>query len=137
MKCSICNLGDIQKVEVNELVSVPYGPINSFVTIQSVCDMCGEACSLTRENEKIVNDTLQECNKQAVINMLAFLIDKGITLRYFERTLHLPVGSVEKWKSGYFSASDLVLLRLIRTYPWLLEVADLGFEQIEKMNRER
>ena len=46
-----------------------------------------------------------------------------------ERILELPIGIISKWESGEVKvkAEDIVLLRVIITFPWLLNVAEDGF----------
>jgi hypothetical protein len=43
----------------------------------------------------------------------------------------LKVGTVEKWEKD-ISPPELALLRIVRTYPWLLGVADVNFFFVKK-----
>ncbi len=49
-------------------------------------------------------------------------------MAYVERALDLPARTVARWKSGEHSASALALLRVVATYPWMLEVAEHRFD---------
>ena len=46
-----------------------------------------------------------------------------------ERALELPSRTIARWKGGEVSAATLALLRITRTFPWILEVADAHFDQ--------
>lgn len=48
-------------------------------------------------------------------------------MAYIERALRLPQRTLARWKTGECSAPAIALLRLVRTYPWLLAVADDSF----------
>ncbi len=61
--------------------------------------------------------------------MLEMLSDSGVTMAYLERALGLPARTAERWKAGESSAAALALLRTITSFPWILEVADGGFER--------
>ena len=47
-----------------------------------------------------------------------------------ERALSLPQRTLTKWKNGVIkpSAAGLALMKYIRTFPWLIEVAENNFE---------
>lgn len=47
---------------------------------------------------------------------------------YIERVLGLPHGTVERWTTERETSEDRALRRLIERFPWLLDVADRGFE---------
>lgn len=53
----------------------------------------------------------------------------GITMAMFERVFELPTRTLTRWKGGDFSASALALLRIVATYPWIIEVAEHKFER--------
>jgi hypothetical protein len=61
--------------------------------------------------------------------MLEALATEGIKMSYLERALELPARTTTRWKSGEVSAATLALLRITRTYPWILEVADSHFDE--------
>jgi len=108
---------------------VPYGPrfhVDEFV---DTCRRCGESGDFANRNETLIDEKKAEAVKASVVSMLAALSDSGITMAYFERALSLPARTLARWKEGQLSASGAALLRLVRTYPWLLEVADEGFDQ--------
>lgn len=52
---------------------------------------------------------------------------KGITNTYFEKALRIPFGSLKKWRSGKILPEEIALLKIIDTFPYLLEIADNNF----------
>src|SRR5690606_15728742 len=62
-------------------------------------------------------------------NILESMSNVGITMAMFERVFELPTRTLTRWKNGDFSASALALLRIVATYPWIIEVAEHKFEK--------
>jgi len=71
---------------------------------------------------------LRESKVQSAIAMLEYLSNSGVSNAYLERALRLPARTTARWKGGVISAASLSLLRLVRTFPWLLDVADADFD---------
>jgi hypothetical protein len=49
-----------------------------------------------------------------------------------ERALGLPARTLARWKNEQTtspSAAGVALMRIIRTFPWILEVADVQFDK--------
>jgi sensor c-di-GMP phosphodiesterase-like protein len=61
--------------------------------------------------------------------MINYLQEHDIKMAYLERALELPARTVNRWKTTDCSAAPLALLRIIRTYPWILEVADADYDE--------
>jgi hypothetical protein len=57
----------------------------------------------------------------------------GMSFSTIERTLELPVGTLDGWLKSYKSipAGGVALLRIIDTYPWMIEVALKNYDPIE------
>jgi hypothetical protein len=51
-------------------------------------------------------------------------------MAYFERAFELPVRTGTRWKSGDFSSSSIALLRIVKTFPWMTEIAEARFDPI-------
>ena len=53
----------------------------------------------------------------------------GLKNAYIERAFGLPQGEIDRQvNSGDIEPALLVLMKLVATYPWLLEVADAGYK---------
>lgn len=70
--------------------------------------------------------------------MLVHLVNQGHTLASMERALDLPNRTLSKWRTEGTSMAGVTLVRLLRTFPWLLNVAahdysqSVAFTEIEK-----
>jgi len=98
------------------------------------CLVCDESGDFSGENDTIVESALEIAKKQSVVSMLDALCDGGIKMTYLERSLELPPKTVARWKNGGCSAASIALLRIIRTFPWLLEVADANYDKKVALN---
>jgi len=128
-KCPACGSTDVRQEQVNESLPVPYGEDVVVATTQFTCAVCGETGDFTGENDAIVESALKKRVGESVLQMFEGLAAMGISLAYFERALRLPARTTARWKAGELSAAPVSLLRAVRTYPWLLEVADSGFDR--------
>ncbi len=79
-----------------------------------------EAARLVAEAEAAV---------KSVPEMLASLEKNSVTPPYLMRALGLPFDSVDKWKRGDISSEELALLRIVYAFPWMVLVADHGFDK--------
>ena len=52
-----------------------------------------------------------------------------------ERVLGLPQRTMMRWKAGTFSDSAAALLRILATYPWMIDVADARFDPVYAQER--
>jgi hypothetical protein len=89
-------------------------------------------CTTPEQNQELTR-ALKESYQASIEAMLSFLEEHDVMPRYIERAFRLPVRTVDEWKKGTFTAGDLALLRLVRTLPALLELADANY----KMDREQ
>ena len=61
--------------------------------------------------------------------MLSHLSKIGYSMAAIERALELPQRTISRWKANKeLSSIGIALLRIIRTYPWILEVAEKKFD---------
>lgn len=52
----------------------------------------------------------------------------GITTGMLDRVFELEPGTVNKWKNGEFPHEALVLLKIISTFPFVIEAAQQNFD---------
>jgi len=93
------------------------------------CLVCGESGDFSGANDEQIVKALEIAKKESAVVMLEYLSNLGIKMSYMERALELPTRTIARWKGGELSAATLALLRIIRTFPWILEVADAHFDQ--------
>ena len=67
--------------------------------------------------------------RQSIEPMLEHLSNEGYSMAAIERAFGLPQRTISRWKSNKeLTATGLALLRVIRTYPWIIDVADSKYE---------
>ena len=66
--------------------------------------------------------------KKEVAEIVLELNAQGKRTTYIERALRLPFGTINEWCSGHCDEVDLALLRVIKCYPFMIEVADNNFD---------
>ena len=80
------------------------------------------------ETDKNYLSSQKEAQNKLVKQLLENMNNAGITMAMFERVFELPTRTLTRWKNGDFSSSSLALLRIVETYPWIIEVAEKKFE---------
>jgi hypothetical protein len=78
----------------------------------------------------VLKQAIETADQRSLGSILEWLGEVGISMAFVERALRLPTRTVARWKAGECSASGIALLRLVRRYPWLLEVAAAGFSEV-------
>ena len=71
---------------------------------------------------------MTEAQQKEVVDIVADLNSAGKSNVYMERALGLSFGTIKLWCSGRFDEVDLALLRIIRCYPAMVEIADNNFK---------
>jgi hypothetical protein len=128
-KCPICGSEDVTEKVNEQQLSLPYGDDSTFKVTELYCDECEEFTIDRESSDEALSEALASGKMDSVNRMLDFLSENGVTNAYLERALDLPVRTVARWKKGKFSASSLALLRMVRTFEWLLEVAEVNYRE--------
>ncbi len=95
------------------------------------CRKCGFEEYLP-SNDRTIERALSDLKKASMVHLLNDLNSSGLTNAYMERALGLPARTLARWKNEASimpSAAGHALMRLIRTFPWLLQVAEEGFDE--------
>lgn len=127
--CPACGSDSIETTKKKHMIPIVYGNPAVFDEVLEKCLVCEESGDFTGANDELIDKAIEVAKKQSVINMLQALSHNGIKMSYMERALELPTRTIARWKGGELSAATLALLRIIRTFPWILEVADAHFDQ--------
>ncbi len=100
-------------------------PINEYY-----CSTCESTGDFFNENEEIIETNIESLKGQSIKNILNYFSDFKISMSAIERTLSLPQRTLTKWKNGVSkpSSTGLVLMKYLRTFPWLLDVAENNFD---------
>lgn len=68
-----------------------------------------------------------------VLRLVETLEQRGRSLTSIERILELPIEETStRWRRGEATPEELVLLRMLTAFPWILDMAEDGF-QVDKM----
>lgn len=128
MFCELCGADDVKQKNILKEYCVPFGSKVSVSKIITECSVCGAEIDLTED--AIIEDALVISAKESVKNILDYLKKAGYSLSYIERALELPQRTLSRWKSktSVTSASAIALLRIIRTYPWIIDVSENHFD---------
>lgn len=129
-KCSYCGNEDVDIREDQVEVSEPFADVNTVTVKMVVCKTCGFAED-HEDNDRVLQDALAVCKQSSMVHILTYLNAQGYTNASMERSLGLPARTLARWKNEDIvpSAAALALMRFIRTFPWLLRVAEKEFDQ--------
>lgn len=123
--CPACGSGKVKQTEFEYSEQITLGPKLTFNQINYKCSACGEEGGETDKNYLVAQNSAREC---LVKNIIEDLNIKNISMAFFERVFELPILTLTRWKTGNFSSSSIALLRVIKTYPWITEVAEHRFD---------
>jgi hypothetical protein len=126
--CPLCGGGSLERSEETEAIPVPYGPECSYVSSVERCLDCGEASDFSGLNDARIEAALSSAVHESVGMMLDDLARQGLSMPHLERALRLPQRTLATWREGECPPAGVALLRTIRTYPWIVRVADDDFE---------
>jgi hypothetical protein len=127
IQCPACGSHDIETSRALRSYATPFGHARSYEIEVATCRTCRESGDFRGVNSASIKKAIEEADKESVDLVLGWLSKAGISMAYLERALSLPPRTVARWKSGGCSASGLALLRIVRTFPWILEVAAARF----------
>ncbi len=129
IECPLCESKDvITSVRINNYFE-PFGGSAEVELNENHCNSCGISADFTDSNDATIESILEKLKANSAMSILNDFAEGGYKFASMERVLELPQRTLARWKStGNASAAGLALLRFIRLFPWLLEVADKRFE---------
>lgn len=128
--CPVCGSENVDTTEQQRTHSLPYAEPFSVAAILNTCRSCGESGDFLKVNDQAYEVAESEAITASIHRILDDLNDHGVTMAYIERVFSLPKRTIARWKNGSDSATGVALLRLVRTCPWLLEVAKDNYSHI-------
>ena len=133
--CPSCGSEQVETRTNRHWLPIVYGAPAEWEEKIDHCLLCGESGDFSGGNDSYIEDAIKAAKKQSVVSMLDSLSESGVKMAYLERALELSPRTSARWKNGECSASSLALIRIINTLPWLLEVADAGFDRKVAMQK--
>ncbi|MGD0237621.1 MAG: hypothetical protein ABSC55_24215 [Syntrophorhabdales bacterium] len=132
LRCPVCGSSDFEVTSKQGTVSVPFGPEIAVEDETFICRVCSAAIDFSRSYDESRSNALEQSRRGSVDSMIDYLSKEGYSLAAMERALDLPQRTMSRWKStGEVSSTGMALLRIVRTFPWVLQVAQAKFEPIQ------
>ena len=124
--CPVCGATNITTENKKISIKCPFGPEETkIIGTTYKCGTCESVFGDDTENDKKIENVLDICRRKSIGTMLNVLQDNGYSLAAIERALELPQRTISRWKSSTdLSSMGVALLRIISTFPWILQVAE-------------
>jgi ribosomal protein L20A (L18A) len=133
ISCPACGSADIEANDGQDTISVPYGPAVAYTKTIHHCHACRTVGDFTGDNDAKIKFAQAKSQGESAKFMIEQLTTSPnvyqpvLTPSYVERALRVQSGSTKLWKMGMISDTALSLLRIVYTFPWLLQVSDASF----------
>ena len=128
--CPLCGSDKLERISSKETIRGDMG--KEFTTDRKYvkCTECGNEGDFFGENEETTEKALSKLNDIYINEVLDFFNEKNISFAGIERAVGLPQRTLTKWKNGISTptAAGIALLKYLRTFPWLIEVAEHKFD---------
>lgn len=130
MTCPVCGFDQVTDLPLIRDFSVPYGPTVEVTLNNNRCPNCLEEGDFEGRNDPLIERALAESTQKSIQVMVDMIVGYGYTIISCERALRLPFGTIQKWldKPDLVDPGAVVMLRMVTTYPWLLQAADNNFK---------
>lgn len=128
-KCPACGVKDWKTIDDAWDIEEPYSKPYEVVTKTIICNKCGTGFEADGNGE-IIKKADAEARRIAMAQIITDLNEMGNSSKDMEQILRLPERTLSRWKNDQNSnpsAGAYVLMQIIRTYPWILEVVDYKF----------
>lgn len=128
-RCPACGSDQLVSEKLARRYSPPFGDPLDYDVPMIACRTCDEGFEAEGASD-VVKRAEEAANRSSVKAMVEQLEKRRITMAYMERVLGLAPRTIARWKTGEISAAGLALLRIVRTFPWILRVASARFDQV-------
>ena len=128
--CPACGSDTLTERIESQILKEPFGGQKEVPVKEYYCSTCKSKGDFFNENDNVVENALESLKAKSIINILNYFSDNKISMSAMERVLSLPQRTLAKWKNGAVkpSSSGIALMKFLRTFPWLLEVAENKFD---------
>ncbi|MDA3884737.1 MAG: hypothetical protein PF638_04000 [Candidatus Delongbacteria bacterium] len=130
MICNYCGSHNFDE-SYNTFYEVePYGEKVEVKEKILKCKECGEEINYTYNYTDEYEKALRKSEESSVVNIIEHFTEQKIKLKDVEDSLSLPVRTLSRWKHKLnYSKIGLTLLRIARSYPWIIYVAARRFDK--------
>ena len=128
--CPSCGSDKIEHIVQKETINGDLGKNLSIDVPHDKCMECDFEGDILGENDKVIEKALSTLNEAYIDDVLSFFEERKINFAGVERAIGLPQRTLTKWKNRNSSptAAGIALLKYLRTFPWLIEVAEHKFD---------
>lgn len=135
--CPVCGSEEIIEKKKTISINEPFIGQDNIEVFENICYSCKSIGDFFNQNESLLEDKIKELKQKSVKRILEYFIEKKISMSSIERALEMPQRTLVKWKNNKSktSSAGIALIRFIRLFPWLLEVAEnkYDFEMAQKI----
>lgn len=129
-KCPVCGSKRIEFKNANFPIYEPYCDKKVVECKVVQCLDCDYESYVEDGLDKKIKEAKSASKQEALNKILDYLTASNHSYASLERILNIPQRTLHKWKSGVSqpSAAAFTLFKFLRTFPWLLEVAEENFD---------
>jgi transposase-like protein len=131
-ECPICGSTNLEKKISSEILKGDLGEDISYTRTSYKCRDCESESEgdYSEKNADAINFALSSLKKEYIKSTLDYFIDNKISFSSIERILNLPQRTLTKWKNDVAqpSAAGIALLKFLRVFPWLLDIAEHSYD---------
>ncbi len=128
--CPACGADTLTERIESQILKEPFGGQKEVPLKEYYCSTCESKGDFFNENDNVIENALESLKAKSITNILNDFSNKKISMSAMERALSLPQRTLAKWKNGTVkpSSSGITLMKFLRIFPWLLEVAENKFD---------
>ena len=128
--CPACGSENIYETKKTINIKEPFAGEEKIEITKNICHTCKSQGDFFDQNEDKIENTIKDLKQKSVENILKYFIKNKRSLTSIERSLEIPFRTLAKWKNKITktSAAGIALLRFIRLFPWLLDVAENKYD---------
>lgn len=133
--CECCGSNNTEIRTSSRFFPIPFSDVLEYNNSVIHCNDCNEDVDV--EANQSVDSFLSDENpdytaaiRKSIDNMLSDLQKEDISLSHIERSFDIPARTLSKWRNdrNLPSAAALSFLRILRTFPWILNVAEKNYD---------
>jgi transposase-like protein len=132
IECPVCGSVNLEKKISTETLKGDLGKNTYYKRTSYRCLDCESESEedSSKENADAISFALDTLKKEYIKSTLDYFIENKISFSSVERILNLPQRTLTKWKNDVSqpSAAGIALLKFLRVFPWLLNVAEHSYD---------
>lgn len=128
--CPACGSNNLKEVTMPHFIDEAFNCQKTIELSEYQCNDCGTTGDFFDENAAKIIHELKELKQACVSGIINDFVENEISMSSMERALELPQRTLAKWKNRIAAptASGVALLKFLRLFPWLIEVAENNYD---------